>query len=204
MVFVPGRVPRACVPSPPPLNTTAQPRLCARGEVAEWLNAPHSKCGIRATVSGVRIPPSPPVRQNESRVFAQLATAIAPGPGIAPGGHLPRMIIPRTSSLLTSATRGAEDAAVLHHANPVGQIEHVMDVVADQEDADAVGLERPHQLADLRGLLRPERRRRLVHDRDPDVAGTPLPSKRERDQKSFDRGPILLGAFRIAIGPQGR
>src|SRR5512137_758791 len=31
-----------------------------RGEVAEWLKAPHSKCGIRATVSGVRIPPSPP------------------------------------------------------------------------------------------------------------------------------------------------
>src|SRR5262249_19194920 len=35
-----------------------QPRYS--GEVAEWLNAPHSKCGIRATVSGVRIPPSPP------------------------------------------------------------------------------------------------------------------------------------------------
>ena len=30
------------------------------GEVAEWLKAPHSKCGIRATVSGVRISPSPP------------------------------------------------------------------------------------------------------------------------------------------------
>src|SRR5215213_6764642 len=30
------------------------------GEVAERLKAPHSKCGIRATVSGVRIPPSPP------------------------------------------------------------------------------------------------------------------------------------------------
>ncbi len=29
------------------------------GEVAEWLKAPHSKCGIRVTVSGVRIPPSP-------------------------------------------------------------------------------------------------------------------------------------------------
>jgi nucleotide-binding universal stress UspA family protein len=28
--------------------------------VAERLKAPHSKCGIRATVSGVRIPPSPP------------------------------------------------------------------------------------------------------------------------------------------------
>src|SRR6516225_12298820 len=31
------------------------------GEVAEWLKAPHSKCGIRVTVSGVRIPPSPPI-----------------------------------------------------------------------------------------------------------------------------------------------
>ena len=35
-------------------------RSLALGEVAEWLKAPHSKCGIRATVSGVRIPPSPP------------------------------------------------------------------------------------------------------------------------------------------------
>jgi hypothetical protein len=34
--------------------------LHKRGEVAEWLIAPHSKCGIRATVSGVQIPPSPP------------------------------------------------------------------------------------------------------------------------------------------------
>jgi hypothetical protein len=25
------------------------------------LKAPHSKCGIRVTVSGVRIPPSPPI-----------------------------------------------------------------------------------------------------------------------------------------------
>src|SRR5689334_13804260 len=33
----------------------------APGEVAEWLNAPHSKCGIGASLSGVRIPPSPPV-----------------------------------------------------------------------------------------------------------------------------------------------
>ena len=32
------------------------------GEVAEWSNAPHSKCGIGASLSGVRIPPSPPSR----------------------------------------------------------------------------------------------------------------------------------------------
>ena len=35
-------------------------RFAGSGEVAERLKAPHSKCGIRATVSGVRIPPSPP------------------------------------------------------------------------------------------------------------------------------------------------
>ena len=34
------------------------------GEVAEWLNVPDSKSGIRASVSWVRIPPSPPVAQN--------------------------------------------------------------------------------------------------------------------------------------------
>jgi hypothetical protein len=28
--------------------------------VAEWSIAPHSKCGVRASVPGVRIPPSPP------------------------------------------------------------------------------------------------------------------------------------------------
>ena len=29
------------------------------GEVPEWSIGPHSKCGERATVPGVRIPPSP-------------------------------------------------------------------------------------------------------------------------------------------------
>ncbi len=36
------------------------PYLAPSGEVAEWSNAPHSKCGIGASLSGVRIPPSPP------------------------------------------------------------------------------------------------------------------------------------------------
>lgn len=34
--------------------------LSKTGEVAEWLNVPDSKSGVRANVSGVRIPPSPP------------------------------------------------------------------------------------------------------------------------------------------------
>ncbi len=41
-----------------------------RGEVAEWLNAPHSKCGILARVSGVRIPPSPPVPGDSNPICA--------------------------------------------------------------------------------------------------------------------------------------
>ena len=32
------------------------PRFGPRGEVAEWSIAPHSKCGVRASVPGVRIP----------------------------------------------------------------------------------------------------------------------------------------------------
>lgn len=45
-----------------PTTGAAAPTLAPSGEVAEWLNAPHSKCGIGASLSGVRIPPSPPVR----------------------------------------------------------------------------------------------------------------------------------------------
>ena len=36
---------------------------CRCGEVAEWLKAPHSKCGILARVSWVQIPPSPPYKK---------------------------------------------------------------------------------------------------------------------------------------------
>jgi hypothetical protein len=44
----------------PPLSS-ARAGIGVRGEVAERLNAPHSKCGMGASPSGVRIPPSPPL-----------------------------------------------------------------------------------------------------------------------------------------------
>jgi hypothetical protein len=61
------RVPSPCFApfSPTPTLSSAthiymkRPTRC--GEVAEWLNAPHSKCGMGATPSGVQIPPSPPL-----------------------------------------------------------------------------------------------------------------------------------------------
>src|SRR5207253_1062739 len=56
--------PAPCLPRRPRLEhapTEGRIRpVMAPGEVAEWSNAPHSKCGIGASLSGVRIPPSPP------------------------------------------------------------------------------------------------------------------------------------------------
>lgn len=61
----------------PRLNSANRPR----GEVAEWLNAPHSKCGMGASPSGVRIPPSPP----SPAVFVDFSWAAAcPGPLLGP------------------------------------------------------------------------------------------------------------------------
>jgi Bacterial transcriptional regulator len=63
---VEGALPQACA-SPSPMlcaAPTCRPRILIPvrrpGEVAEWSIAPHSKCGVRASVPGVRIPPSPP------------------------------------------------------------------------------------------------------------------------------------------------
>jgi hypothetical protein len=61
----------------------------APGEVAEWLNAPHSKCGIGASLSGVRIPPSPPYRalsspltlfKSQTSAMSMLAVPMMTGP----------------------------------------------------------------------------------------------------------------------------
>src|SRR3954462_15806035 len=55
---MPGRTARAPRPDPLPAPSGARD---PDGEVAEWSKAPHSKCGVRATVPWVRIPPSPPI-----------------------------------------------------------------------------------------------------------------------------------------------
>ena len=45
---------------------TPKSQTVTQGEVPEWSIGPHSKCGVRATVPGVRIPPSPQ-RTNEAK-----------------------------------------------------------------------------------------------------------------------------------------
>ena len=52
------------------------PLAKAPGEVAEWLNAPHSKCGMGASPSGVRIPPSPPETQSPASVSDRFPSVI--------------------------------------------------------------------------------------------------------------------------------
>ena len=48
-------------------------------------------------------------------------------------GRLPRMIMPSTSSGVDVVlVHGVDDPAVVHDADPVGQVEHVVDVVADR------------------------------------------------------------------------
>ena len=48
------------------------------GEVAERLKAPHSKCGILARVSRVRIPPSPPDVAKNARICLSRASTFLP------------------------------------------------------------------------------------------------------------------------------
>ena len=45
-----------------PLSTTE------KGEMPEWSIGPHSKCGVRATVPGVRIPLSPQISLNTKQL----------------------------------------------------------------------------------------------------------------------------------------
>src|SRR5678809_1183553 len=59
-------MPAARAPRPTGAGILTGPRDF-RGEVAEWSKAPHSKCGVRATVPWVRIPPSPPISMFGSR-----------------------------------------------------------------------------------------------------------------------------------------
>jgi hypothetical protein len=69
----------------------------APGEVAEWLNAPHSKCGIGASLSGVRIPPSPPSILDSAEVLQKQAFLEPPeNDGVAP--WCPRLPLLRRES----------------------------------------------------------------------------------------------------------
>src|SRR4029453_8763108 len=72
-----------------------------------------------------------------------------------------------------------------HHADPVGQVVHVVDVVADQEDPEPFLPQLPDEISDLLGLGRPERGGRLVHDQD---ARVEVDGPRDRDRLTLPTG----------------
>ena len=64
----------------------------------------------------------------------------------------------------------ADDLAAPDDRDPVGDLEHLVELVADEDDAVALGGEPPQDLEDLLGLLRRQHGGRLVEDEDPRVA----------------------------------
>src|SRR5450631_4844549 len=63
-------------------------------------------------------------------------------------------------------TGGANQPTILHYIDAVGEVEDVMDIMTDEEDADAFLFQRESEIADLPGLGGAKRRRRFVHDQD--------------------------------------
>ena len=110
--------------------------------------------------------------------------------------------MPSTSSLVMSWTRpDPDDLAIFHHSHAVRKVEHIVDVVADKEDADALGLELLDELADLGRLGGPKRRRRLIHDQD---TGVKMDRSRDGDRLALaarERDHRLLEAAEIGIEP---
>ena len=60
----------------------------------------------------------------------------------------------------------ADDLAAPDDRDPVGDLEDLVELVADEDDAVALGREAPEDLEDLLGLLRRQDRGRLVEDED--------------------------------------
>src|SRR5271170_3458486 len=119
--------------SPPAPCLTHHPRLERRpttgfgrfwhpGEVAEWSNAPHSKCGIGASLSGVRIPPSPPLIFGDEKVLQNQAFLEPPAFGgvaprwstaASPSCHLSIRLASQKGSLAAPLSRGFPPARTM-------------------------------------------------------------------------------------------
>ncbi len=61
----------------------------------------------------------------------------------------------------------ADDLAVAQHGDAVGQLQRLLQRVADEDDGDPVALQPAHQIEEVEFLLRRQRRGRLVEDHQP-------------------------------------
>ena len=85
----------------------------------------------------------------------------------APADHQPRQVGLRGPGRGHARRR---HPAAAHDRDPVGDREDLAELVADEDDAPALGGHRPEGREQLVGLLRGEHRGRLVHDQDPGAA----------------------------------
>src|SRR4029077_2184571 len=134
------------------------------------------------TTTMIRMPYSPSSRERRSRSsfgggasawpFTESAISAHPvvgeGLGVSLRAHDPADHLVAAGRL---ERRLGEVAAVEDRHHPVGDIEHVVHPVADQNDADAVLLEALDEVEHLADLLDRQRGGRLVHDDDAGVEG---------------------------------
>ncbi len=63
-------------------------------------------------------------------------------------------------------TRCADNPSVLHDREAIGEVEHILDVMADQKNADAFLLQLDDEISNLRRFFGAEYCGRLIHDVD--------------------------------------
>ena len=83
---------------------------------------------------------------------------------------------------------GADVAAVAQHGEPVAEPEHFLEPVGDEDDRQALGLERGHDAGEIGDLGLAQRRGGLVHDYEP----------RAHRERPGDLDQLLLGDRKIA------
>ena len=84
---------------------------------------------------------------------------------VAPDHELDQVVHRHFRDLL-----GVDVTPVLEHRDLVGQLEDLLQAVGDVDDADALGLERAHDLEQLLQILLAQHGRWLVHDEDARLA----------------------------------
>src|SRR5574337_1992485 len=105
----------------PPTIAGLDALVAGLGEVAEWSIAPHSKCGVRASVPGVRIPPSPPLQNRTANAGRS------------------RLYAGRGGQRLKQIALGADDAHLaIRDLDPLDERAEVVAAVAAAVDPDAL------------------------------------------------------------------
>ena len=87
-----------------------------------------------------------------------------PRPGVPDARRCSMKSISSSADLDLGLGRLQRDAAAVEHDEAVGDVEDVVDVVADEQDRAAARPHLAHEVEDLVGLGQRQRRRRLVED----------------------------------------